>query len=95
MTKEETTRLIEAKSLRTVDEFKNSVTFKKEVIEASSYYYEYGFDDCKAKVRELFPGLDLRKVVLQEEEDEEEEEEITEEGEIREDHAEEETVMRE
>lgn len=44
--------------------------------EASAYTYQYGFNDCKAKAADLFPGLDLTKIVLQEEK-------VAEEGEIR------------
>lgn len=51
----------------------------------SSYTYEYGFNDCKAKVANLFSGLGLSKVVLQEK--------IAKKGEIQEEHVEEATAV--
>lgn len=87
-TKEETTKLIEVDSSRTVDEYKNLATFKKEGTDVSSYCYEYSFDVCKAKARELCLGLDLKKVVLQEEE-----EKIIMEGKSHEGHAKEKAII--
>lgn len=65
-----------------VDDYKELASFKEEVIEASGYSYRYGFDDCNAKVKELFPNLHLNNIFLLEEE-----EKIIEEGEIQEEAA--------
>lgn len=73
---EKAIKLLKAESLRAIDEYKKSTNFKKEVTKMLSYCYEYGFDDCKEKVKELFPKLNLKKIVLREEEGEEEEGEI-------------------
>lgn len=70
-----------ANTSKTFDDYKKSTEFKEEVNEASSHSYEYSFEDCKAKVKEFFPSIDLKKVTLPgHEEEEEEEEEVAEEG---------------
>lgn len=50
--------------MKAFEDYKKSTAFKEEVIEALAYIYEYVFDDCKAKVIELFLGWDSSKVVL-------------------------------
>lgn len=55
-TKEETIQLLEVKSLRAVEGYKNLAPFRKEVIKTSSYCYEYDFDDYKAKVKRALPN---------------------------------------
>lgn len=82
-------RLVEENTLKDIEDYKKSKAFKK--TEALTYTYEYDFKDCKAEVKELYPDLDLKEVILQLEEEEEEgkEEEATKEGEIQEEHIEE------
>lgn len=72
MKAEEEIKLTKVESLRAVDEYRKSATFKEEVTKASSYSSKYGYDDCKAKAKELFLNLNLKKIVLWEEEEEEE-----------------------
>lgn len=58
--------LVEAIILKVVDDYKKLVAFDQEVIEASIVSYQYGFDDCKAKVAQLFSKLDLSGVIIEE-----------------------------
>lgn len=55
---------MEVEVLRAIDDYRKWKAFKEKIIEALAYTYEYGFNDCKAKVIELFPYLDLWKVFL-------------------------------
>lgn len=54
---------MEEKVLRVIDDYKKSADIEDDVIQASAYTYEIGFNDYKAKVKELFLGLDLCKVI--------------------------------
>lgn len=74
---------------KAVDDYKKLVEFREEVNEVSTYSYEYGFEDYKAKVKELFLDIDLKDVILPRHEEEEEEEEgkVAKEGEIQEERA--------
>lgn len=63
---EKKAKLAEANALKVVDDYKKSVAFDEEITEASSYYYWYAYDDCKAKVAKLFSDLDLIKVTIEE-----------------------------
>lgn len=73
MKAEKEIKQVKANASKAVDNYKKSTKFMEEVNEASSYIYEYGFEDCKAKVKELFLGIDLKEVVLPRPEEEEEE----------------------
>lgn len=53
---------MESKTLKVVDKYTELVAFKEEVIEVSEYSFEYGFDDFKAKVKELLLYLDHKEV---------------------------------
>lgn len=64
---EKKTKLVEANALKAVDDFKKLATFDEDVTKASLHCYEYGFNDCNAKVAGLFPSLDLNKVIIEEE----------------------------
>lgn len=57
---------MKASALKAVDDYKKSVAFDEKVTEVSAYRYEYGFNNCKAKVTELFLELDLNRVVIEE-----------------------------
>lgn len=69
---EKEAKLAKADTLNVVNNYKKLTDFKEEVNEASSFNYEYGFDDYKAKVKELFLDLDLKEVILPRQEEEEE-----------------------
>lgn len=47
-----------------IKEHKKSSAFKDEMTEAGIFSYEVGSADCKEKVMEIFPHLDLQKVII-------------------------------
>lgn len=62
-------RIAKEKVLWVVKDYKKSSTFENEMTEARAFSYEISFNDCKKKVKELFPCLDLGKVVDGEEDE--------------------------
>lgn len=66
-TKEETTILIEVKSSKAIDEYKNSIAFK-EVTKALSYYMSMALMTAKPKSKSSFQNLILEKLFFQEKE---------------------------
>lgn len=61
------TKLVEKNALRAIDDYKKLAIFKEEMTESSSYTYEYGFNNWKAKVAKLFSDPNLIKVIILEE----------------------------
>lgn len=80
---------------KVVDDYKKLAEFREEVNEALTYSYEYGFEDYKAKVKDIFSSIDLKNVILlgHEEKEKNEEVEIIEEGKIQEEHSMEEIII--
>lgn len=62
----------EAAAKEVVEACKNSDAFRVEVTEASIDSYLFGYDDCLAKVAQLFPDLDLSRLLDDAKEDVEE-----------------------
>lgn len=69
---EKRTELAKASALKALDDYKKLTTVEEEDTEASTVTYYYGFDDCKDKIAQLFPELDLSSIVIEEAAEEEE-----------------------
>lgn len=59
--------------IRAIKKYKGSEDFKNEVGETTYDTFLKGFAECKIKVLEAFPDLDLKDIVVEETEEEEEE----------------------
>lgn len=56
-------RATKAEVARVTEEYKKLVDFKDEVSEAACDAFQKGFVECKRKVANAFPKLDLRSIV--------------------------------
>lgn len=61
---EKRAELAEGKVLQAIEEYKKSSTIEDEMIETGISNYQVGLADCKENVTELFPHLDLHKVII-------------------------------